>query len=107
MTEVPDAFQVDSSQLARHAANVRAVRDQLSAIKSASSAITQDDSAYGLLCGWISAILERRHAGQDELYAYVEENLDLLADAVEATGRDYDTVDGDAQKSIRAAGGRL
>lgn len=102
---MPDAFQVDSSQLFRHAANVRAVRDQLTAIKSASSAISQDDSAYGLLCGWISAILERRHADQDQLYTFVEENLQLLAEALDATGRDYDAVDGNAQSRVRAAGG--
>jgi len=102
---VSDAFQVDSSQLFRHAANVRAVRDQLTAIKAASSAISQDDSAYGLLCGWISAILERRHVSQDALYTYVEENLQLLADALDATGRDYDAVDENAQMMIRAAGG--
>jgi excreted virulence factor EspC (type VII ESX diderm) len=102
---VSDAFQVDSSQLYRHAANVRAVRDQLAAIKGASGAISQDDSAYGLLCGWISAILERRHHGQNELYAYVEENLQLLAEALDATGRDYDTVDSRARGAIRAAGG--
>ena len=100
-----DAFHVDASQLFRHAANVRAVRDQLTAIKGASSAISQDDSAYGLLCGWISAILERRHGGQDQLYTYVEENLQLLAEALDSTGRDYDAVDGDAQSRIRAAGG--
>jgi hypothetical protein len=102
---VSDAFQVDSSQLVRHAANVRAVRDQLTAIKSASSAITQDDSAYGLLCGWISAILERRHVDQDQLYTYVEENLQLLAEAVESTARDYNAVDGEAKSAIQAAGG--
>lgn len=102
---MPDAFQVDSSQLFRHAANVRAVRDQLTAIKSASSAISQDDRAYGLLCGWISAILERRHADQDQLYTYVGENLQLLAEALDATGRDYDAVDGNAQSRVRAAGG--
>ncbi|GIM96131.1 type VII secretion target [Paractinoplanes toevensis] len=100
-----EAFQVDSSQLFRHAANVRAVRDQLAAIKGASSSIAQDDSAYGLLCGWISAILERRHDGQEQLYTYVEENLQLLADALDATGRDYDAADANAQSTIRAAGG--
>ncbi|GAA2564735.1 hypothetical protein GCM10010435_41490 [Winogradskya consettensis] len=104
-TDMSDAFQVDSSQLLRHAANVRAVRDQLTAIKGASSAISQDDAAYGLLCGWISAILERRHNGQDQLYTYVEENLELLAEALDATGRDYDAADGNAQSGIRAAGG--
>jgi excreted virulence factor EspC (type VII ESX diderm) len=102
---VSDSFRVDSAQLFRHAANVRAVRDQLTAIKGASSAITQDDKAYGLLCGWISAVLERRHGGQDDLYAYVAENLELLADALDATGRDYDAVDENAQRTIRAAGG--
>lgn len=102
---MPDDFQVDPSQLFRHAANVRAVRDQLAAVKGASSAISQDDSAYGELCGWMSAILERRHGGQDRLYSYVEENLELLAEALDATGRDYDAADGSAQRTIRAAGG--
>lgn len=100
-----DAFQVDSAQLYRHAANVRAVREQLTAVKDASGAITQDGSAYGELCGWIPAILERRHEGQDQLYAYVAENLRLLADALDATGRDYDAADDNAQRTIRAAGG--
>ena len=103
--DVPDAFQVDSSQLFRHATNVRAVRDRLNAIKGASSAIAHDERAYGLLCGWISAILERRHDGQNQLYAYVEENLQLLADAIDSTGRDYDAADTNAQRTIRAAGG--
>ena len=100
-----DAFQVDSSQLYRHASNVMAVRDQLTAIKNASNAISQDHSAYGLLCGWISAILETRHAGQDALYVYVEENLRLMADAVKATGQDYDATDTSAQERIKSSGG--
>jgi hypothetical protein len=103
---VSDAFEVEPAQLFRHAANVRAIADQLTALKGASSAISRDDSAYGLLCGWISATLERRHQGQDHLYAYAEENLQLLADALDATGRDYDAVDTDAQSRVQAAGGR-
>jgi len=102
---VSDAFQVDSSQLYRHASNVMAVRDQLTAIKDASTAISADHSAYGLLCGWISGILESRHAGQDALYAYVEENLRLMADAVTAAGRDYDATDASAHDRIKASGG--
>ena len=100
-----DAFQVDSSQLYRHASNVLAVRDQLTAIKDASTAISADHSAYGLLCGWISGILESRHAGQDALYVYVEENLRLMADAVTAAGRDYDATDASAHDRIKASGG--
>jgi len=102
---VSDAFQVDSSQLYRHASNVMAVRDQLTAIKDASHAISADHSAYGLLCGWISAILETRHTGQDALYVYVEENLRLMADAVNATGKEYDATDTTAQARIKASGG--
>ena len=100
-----DAFQVDSSQLYRHASNVMAVRDQLTAIKEASTAISADHSAYGLLCGWISGILESRHAGQDALYVYVEESLRLMADAVTAAGRDYDATDASAHDRIKASGG--
>ena len=100
-----DSFHVDSAQLYRHASNVRAVRDQLAAIKDASRAIAQDDAAYGVLCGWISAILERRHVGQDGLYAYVEENLQLMADALADTGKEYDAADTTAQGRMRAAGG--
>jgi hypothetical protein len=102
---VPEAFQVDPSQLFRHAVQVRAVRDQFAALKGASSAISQDDSAYGVLCGWISATLERRHSGQDQLYTYAEENLQLLADALDATGRDYAAADDSTRNRIRAAGG--
>ncbi|WP_030435948.1 type VII secretion target [Actinoplanes subtropicus] len=100
-----DAFQVDSSQLYRHASNVMGVRDQLTAIKNASTAISADHSAYGMLCGWISAILEKRHAGQDSLYGYVEENLRLMADAVGAAGKEYDATDTSAQARIKASGG--
>jgi hypothetical protein len=102
---VSDSFQVDAAQLHRHAANVTAVRSQLTAIKDASGAIAQDDAAYGVLCGWISAILERRHVRQAELYAYVEENLRLAADALTATGHDYEATDSAARSRIRAAGG--
>jgi len=102
---VTDAFQVDSAHLHAPGDAQTARLVQLTAITGASRAISQDDSAYGVLCGWISAILERRHIGQDELYAYVKENLLLLAEALESTGRDYDAADGNAQRSIRAAGG--
>ena len=99
-----DAFHVDPAQLRRHAAHVQAVRDQLGAIKDASAAISQNDAAYGLLCGWIAAILEARHRKQDELYAYVEENLALAAEALNATAADYEATDGDASEQIRRAG---
>lgn len=100
-----DGFNVDPAQLRRHVASVRAVQDQLAAIKGASQAIGQNNAAYGLLCGWISAILEARHQKQDALYAYVEENLTLAAEALAATARDYESVDTAASDRIRQAGG--
>lgn len=99
-----DFFHVDSTQLHRHAARVQAVRDQLDAIKGASQAITQDDAAYGLLCGWISGILERRHREAEELFALVDENLQLAAEAISATGKDYEAVDSSAHSRISQAG---
>ncbi|MEU7906324.1 type VII secretion target [Actinoplanes sp. NPDC049118] len=99
-----DQFDVDPLQLYRHAANVKAVRDQLAAIKGASQAIAQDAAAYGLLCGWISAILERRHQGQDRLYARAEENLALAAEALIATAREYEAADSRAATEVRKAG---
>lgn len=89
----------------RHAGKVAAVRDRLTEVKSASRAISQDDTAYGLLCGWISAILEHRHAGQDELYTFVQENLELAVDALTAAAREYEAVDAAMQDRIRRAGG--
>lgn len=100
-----DSFQVDPAQLRRHASKVNAARAQLATVMTSSRAIAQDDAAYGVLCGWISAILERRHAGQDQLYAYAAENLRLMAEALTTTGDDYDAVDHAAQSRIRAAGG--
>ena len=100
-----EGFHVEPSQLHRHAANVRAVQDQLAAIKGASRAIAQNDQAYGLLCGWISGILESRHVRQDALYAYVEENLSLAAQALTATAKEYESADSSVSDRIRRAGG--
>jgi hypothetical protein len=102
---VDDFFHVDSTQLHRHASRVQAVRDQLDAIKGASLAISQDHSAYGLLCGWISGILEGRHRDAEALFDVVDENLQAAAEAITATGDDYDAADSAARSRISQAGG--
>ncbi|XVU27040.1 type VII secretion target [Actinoplanes sp. CA-054009] len=99
-----DGFSVDAEQIRAHAAKVDAVQERFAAVKAASSAITQDDAAYGLLCGWISGILESRHARQDQLIAYVEENLRLAGDALRQTGAGYDQADDAAAQRLRKAG---
>ncbi|MFE9694568.1 type VII secretion target [Micromonospora sp. NPDC005806] len=102
-----DGFEVDAEQIRAHARNVDTLRGRFDAIKTASAHIAQDDSAYGLLCGWISAVLEGRHNRQDELIAYVEENLSLVVQGLRKTADNYDNADLDADDTIRKAGGGL
>lgn len=96
-----DGFSVDARQVRAHAAQVDALRDRFAAIRAASAAIAADDAAYGMLCSWMAGVLERRHVRQDELTAYVEENLRLAAEALTAAGDDYDRVDEAAAGRIR------
>lgn len=88
-----DGYSVDIEQLRTHAGNVDKLRERFGAVKGASAHIAQDDQAYGLLCGWISAILEGRHQKQDELIAYVEENLSLVAKSLRDSADDYEEQD--------------
>ncbi len=99
-----DQFHVDIQQLRTHAQNVQAVRQRFDAVQSASSHIAQDDQAYGLLCGWISGVLEGRHRKQDELLAFVAENLDMVSRELELTADAYDTVDNDNADRISQIG---
>lgn len=100
-----DDFQVDARQIRAHATKIDGIQQRFAAVKAASSAIVQDDAAYGLLCGWMAGILETRHAKQDELYAYVEENLRLASDALVRTSEDYELTDDAAADRLRRAGG--
>ncbi|MFL6140598.1 MAG: type VII secretion target [Labedaea sp.] len=99
-----DQFHVDIQQLRTHADNLQAVRQRFDAVQSASSHIAHDGQAYGFLCGWISQVLEGRHQKQDELLAYVAENLDLVTGELELTADAYDTVDNDGADRIRQLG---
>jgi hypothetical protein len=101
-----DGFSVDAAQLRRHVAHLEAVRARFGAVRSASAAIARDDSAYGLLCGWLPAVLEGRHQRQDALIAYVEENLTLAAEALTEVAGAYDQTDAGAAEAVRTAGRR-
>jgi len=102
-----EGFRVDVAQLHHHASNVRAVRDQLGAIKGASQAITQDHSAYGLLCGWISAILEGRHRAAEELFNLVDENLRLAAEGITDNAASYEATERAMHDLLTQLGVRL
>jgi hypothetical protein len=97
-------FHVNIEQLRAHAGNVEAIQARFAAVKAASAHIAQDDQAYGLLCQWISAVLEGRHTRQDELLAYVEKNLAMVATTLRVSADDYEAVDGSSADLIRQAG---
>jgi hypothetical protein len=99
-----DGFHVDIEQLRAHMRNVEDIKGRFAAVKDASAHIAQDDQAYGLLCGWISAILEGRHAKQDELIAYVEENLKIVGTRLNLTASDYASLDDGSSDLIKKAG---
>jgi len=92
---VSEGFQVEVDQIRAHAGHIDALRARFDAVRAASAHIAQDESAYGLLCGWIAAVLEGRHTRQDELIAYVEENLLLVADRLRQTADAYERADAD------------
>jgi hypothetical protein len=99
-----NGFHVDVEQLRTHVRNIDAVRSRFGAVKSASTHIAQDDQAYGLLCGWISGILEDKHHKTDELIAYVEENLGLVGTELTSVANDYAAMDNTAADRIKAVG---
>ncbi|WP_406688960.1 type VII secretion target [Saccharopolyspora sp. ID03-671] len=102
-----DGYTVNAEQIRAHAAKVEQIQARFDAVKSASAHITQDDQAYGLLCGWISGILESRHARQDELISYVAENLSLAAESLRAAADDYQAMDEDHAAQIKTSGGGM
>ncbi|MEV4201388.1 hypothetical protein [Micromonospora globbae] len=107
MRTITDGWAADPEQIRAHAAHIEALRSRFEAIRGASAHITQDDQAYGQLCGWIAGILESRHVRQDELVAYVDENLRMVADGLRRNADSYDGVDSDAASSMSAIGRRL
>jgi hypothetical protein len=101
---VAGGFNVESEQLRSHADSIDAITQRLARVKAASAHITADDQAYGLLCGWISGVLEGRHTEVDEVIAQVEKNLGLVAKELRASAATYDTADGDNTNRLESAG---
>jgi hypothetical protein len=104
---VADGHSVDPDQLRDHATQLEALGDRLLAVQDASISIVQDDEAYGVLCGWISGLLEERHAEQDRLVNRAYSNLSKAARALRATADDYETADTDTGASFDDLEGQL
>lgn len=99
-----DGFNVSAEEIRAHAAKVEEIQARFDAVKGASGHIAQDDQAYGLLCGWISGILEGRHTKQDELISFVAENLSMAAESLRAAADDYQALDDEHASAIKSSG---
>ena len=95
-----DGYTVAADQLRAHARNVEAIKDRFGAVKAASAHITQNDGAYGTLCRWMPAVLESRHKRQDELFAFVEENLRRVVQGLINDANSYDEAERFAKDSV-------
>jgi hypothetical protein len=102
-----DGYTVKPEELRRHATNLDSLKARFEAVKSASTHITQDDQAYGLLCGWISGILEGRHQEQDSLLDFAASNLDLAAQELRDSATDYEEMDTVASDKMKTIGNDL
>ncbi|GAA1604875.1 type VII secretion target [Actinoplanes couchii] len=100
---VADSFTVDPAQLRAHAARLATIRDRFAAVHAASASIGRNDAAYGLLCGWMSEILDARREAQAEIHAYLEENLSLAEESLIRTAQDYADSDAAAADRVRRA----
>ena len=81
LTSYYDTVPYDSHPFPQSAVeHLEALRARFDAVVASSARIERNDAAYGPLCGWISGRLEECHVRQDELIAYVEENVELAAD---------------------------
>lgn len=95
-----NGYKVAADELRAHAGHVEAIRNRFGAVKGASAHITQNDAAYGMLCRWMPAVLESRHKKQDELFAYVEENLNLVAQRLRRDADLYEEADRSAGDNV-------
>jgi hypothetical protein len=96
-----DGYTVKVEELRTHATHLDALRERFAAVKAASAHIARDDQAYGTLCGWIGGLLESKHGRQDELIAFVEENLAIAARGLRDNATSYEARESGAQKSIQ------
>lgn len=69
-------------QLRLHAANLDGIRSMLGEVRSACRRIGDDHPAFGPTCGWILTGLDDRQKKHEELLAYVEETLLLMAEGL-------------------------
>ncbi|MQM28234.1 type VII secretion target [Glycomyces albidus] len=102
-----DHFQVVTDDLRTHAATIDSVRERFGAVLSAIDTVAQDDQAYGIICQFLPPILQNRQDEQKELTTLAQENLELLAQALNDTADEYDAVDEAVASDYRAIHDRI
>jgi hypothetical protein len=98
---VSGQFQVRSSDLVSHAAEVDRVGDGLDTAKQAGAAVRVDSGVYGRLCQFVPALLNDLQAQLiDGIGSAVTAAHDTV-DALRSTAADYDTSDDNAADRLR------
>jgi hypothetical protein len=98
---VSGQFQVSTSALVSHAAEIDRIGDGLDTAKQAGAAAQVDSGAYGRLCQFVPALLNDLQAQvTDGIGSAVTAARDT-ADALRSTAADYDMSDGNAADRLR------
>ena len=86
-------YEVITDALVAHATSLGRVHDQLATALDAAQQVSMPRDAYGVICQFFPPMIDPiEQSGVDALSASVESVNDTIG-AVNATARDYDTVD--------------
>jgi hypothetical protein len=98
---VSGQFQVSTSDLVSHAAEIDRIGDGLDSAKQAGAAVQVDSGAYGQLCQFVPAFLNDLQAQVVDGMGGAVTAARRTADALRSTAADYDTSDGNAADRLR------
>ncbi|THV40806.1 type VII secretion target [Glycomyces buryatensis] len=102
-----DRLSVDPEDLRTHTSHIQGLIERFEAVRSASTAITQADDAFGPLCEWIAPILEEKHAMVDARIDQGKRNLEGHVTALNATAESYEDADASAASDLDNIAGEL
>ncbi|NMO54829.1 ESX-1 secretion-associated protein [Actinoplanes sp. TBRC 11911] len=87
------AFQVDSAALGTHADALHHVGNGLSTAADAAHTVQTDAGAYGQLCQFVPALLNRLQQAMVDGMATAATSAHETADALRSVAAEYDTAD--------------
>jgi Excreted virulence factor EspC, type VII ESX diderm len=94
-------FQVNSSDLVSHAAEVDGIGDGLDTAKQAGAAVRVDTGAFGQLCQFVPALLNDLQTRLIDGIGSAVTAAHDTADALRSTAADYDAADGNTANRMR------